>query len=91
MAGQLQLALSDHPVFFVDRCLGPQSFASPLRDLGYRIEHLNQHFVPDTADAVWILEVTRRPWVIVSADFRIRNRRTDQRLPRAVAVLGSSS
>lgn len=74
MVRQLQLALPDRPIFFVDRCLGPRSFVQPLRDLGYRIEHHNDHFASDAEDAAWIPEVTRRSWVIVSADLRIRHR-----------------
>jgi hypothetical protein len=74
MAGQLQLPLPDRPIFFVDRCLGSKSFAQPLRDLGFRIEHLNDHFPFDAEDALWIPAVAERSWIIVSADFRIRHR-----------------
>lgn len=74
MKGQLQLPLPDRPTFFVDRCLGPNSFAQPLKDLGFRIEHLNDHFPPEAEDALWIPEVAARGWIIVSADFRIRRR-----------------
>jgi hypothetical protein len=74
MSRQLQLPLPDRLTFFVDRCIGQKSFAQPLRDLGYRIEHLNDHFPVDAEDASWIPAVAGKSWIIVSADFRIRRR-----------------
>lgn len=73
MAPAFQASLFE-PTYFVDRCIGAKSFALPLRELGFQVEHLNDHFAVDTADEVWIPEVTRKSWIIVSADFRIRYR-----------------
>ncbi len=74
VAGQIQLLPPDFATFFVDRCLGRKTFAQPLKDFGYSIEIHDEHFDTETPDEIWIPEVTRRSWIIVSADFRIRHR-----------------
>jgi hypothetical protein len=58
-------------VFFVDRDLGLQ-FADTLRQRGLRVELLDDHFRPDTPDAEWLVSVSRRRWVVLTHDAKIR-------------------
>jgi hypothetical protein len=50
--------------------------AAALREIGLRIEVHHDHFgdgsVEEISDEFWIREVTRRGWVIVTRDGRIR-------------------
>lgn len=57
--------------FFADRNLGVNIFPAILRAEGITV-HLHQdHFPQDAADVVWMPEVARRGWPIISPDIRI--------------------
>lgn len=58
-------------VFFTDRDLGLK-FPAILRDGGLVVERHGDHFPPDCADETWLREVSRRGWVAVTHDRRIR-------------------
>ncbi|MEY3252032.1 MAG: hypothetical protein RL227_1005 [Pseudomonadota bacterium] len=58
-------------VFFTDRDLGKQ-FPARLREAGLHVERHADHFEPDTPDAVWLPEVGKRGWVVLTHDERIR-------------------
>jgi predicted nuclease of predicted toxin-antitoxin system len=64
----------DPIVFFVDRSLGRRTVVNALRDAGAQAEAHDDHFEQDTPDRVWIPEVSRRSWVILTKDARIRRR-----------------
>jgi predicted nuclease of predicted toxin-antitoxin system len=77
--------MPSRPTFFVDRSLGSRVVVAALRDAGAAVEAHDAHFQVDTEDAVWIAEVSRKEWVILSKDKRIR-RRGDERLAILVAM-----
>lgn len=58
-------------VFFTDRDLGKQ-FPARLREAGLTVERHADHFAPDTPDEVWLPEVGRRTWIVLTHDERIR-------------------
>ncbi len=58
-------------VYFTDRDLGKQ-FPARLRAAGLAVERHADHFAPDAPDALWLPEVGRRGWVVVTHDERIR-------------------
>ncbi|MCD0422928.1 hypothetical protein LOC51_37450 [Rubrivivax sp. JA1024] len=64
-------APSSSRVFFTDRDLGKQ-FPARLREAGLQVERHADHFAPDTADEVWLTEVGRRGWIVLTHDARIR-------------------
>lgn len=61
-------------VFFLDENTCGQKLIYALRGAGARVELATENFERGTADAVWIPEVTRRGWVIITADEKIRYR-----------------
>ena len=61
-------------VFFVDRSLGRRIIPDALREAGVRVEPHDDHFQPNAPDAVWLAEVGRRGWVVLTKDKRIRYR-----------------
>ena len=61
--------------YWVDRCLGTNIVPQALRAIGVHIETYDSLYPNDTrvADHVWIPEVARRGWVILTKDKRIRH------------------
>jgi hypothetical protein len=55
-----------------------------LRDHGLTVEAHKDHFNSDEDDAVWIREVGRRGWAIITKDKRVRSRQLE-----VVALLNS--
>lgn len=65
--------LTDAPLtFFVDRSLGAHDVSDALLTAGALVEIHDDHFAPDTLDAVWLAEVGARGWVVLTKDNRIR-------------------
>jgi hypothetical protein len=63
--------------FFADRNLGVHTFPAILRAEGITV-HLHQdHFPQNEADVVWMPEVARRGWPIISPDIRISRDRLE--------------
>ena len=58
----------------MDRSLGKVAVAEALREAGAQVEVHDDHFPRDTADAVWIPEVSRQGWIILTKDAAIRKR-----------------
>lgn len=73
-------------VFFLDRSLGKEIIASKLRGAGYRVEVHDDWFPPDAPDHVWLAEVSRRGWIILTKDKRIR-----YRAPELAAVIATKA
>jgi len=61
-------------VFFFDRCLGNRDVPDAIRARGLTVEIHADHFQHDAPDSVWIPEVGRRGWIIVTKDKSIRKR-----------------
>jgi hypothetical protein len=59
-------------VWFVDRCVGARQVPEALRAVGARVEVHDDHFARDAPDEVWLPEVGRRGWVVLTRDARIR-------------------
>lgn len=57
--------------FFVDRDLGKR-FAAILGGAGLSVEWHDDHFPQKTPDEVWLREVTRRGWVVLTHDKKMR-------------------
>jgi hypothetical protein len=66
------------PVFFLDRNFGRNIAPAALRQAGFTVEVMDDHFPPDTPDDVWLKEVGKRGWFVVTLDERIRYRRLEQ-------------
>jgi len=69
--------LRESLVFFLDRNLGTKHVASALRATGVTVEVHNDHFLQDAKDEVWLPEVGKRGWVVLTKDDRIRYRPTE--------------
>jgi hypothetical protein len=65
-------------IFFIDRSLGRKIVAQALRDVGESVEIHDDHFAPDAKDAVWLVEVGRHGWIVLTKDDRIRYRVTER-------------
>lgn len=60
--------------FFFDNCLS-HKYAVMIRDAhGDDVRVLKHHFPPDTADVVWLQEIGRLGWVLVTEDKNIRRK-----------------
>ena len=64
-------------VLFIDRSLGKQIIASALRNAGHSVEVHDDHFPPDAPDNVWLSDVSRRGWIVLTKDKRIRYRASE--------------
>jgi PIN like domain len=58
-------------VYFTDRDLGKR-FPEILKSAGITVELHQDHFAPDTPDEVWLEAVSRRGWIALTHDRRIR-------------------
>jgi hypothetical protein len=72
----------DPPVYFLDRCLGRYEVADALRKRNAGVEIHDDHFDPDTADEVWLAEIARRGWIILTRDRAIRYRAVEHEAVR---------
>lgn len=59
--------------FFVDRSLGRGMVVEALRAAGELVEPHDDHFMQNTPDAEWLVEVGRRGWVVLTKDKNIRS------------------
>jgi hypothetical protein len=84
----------DRIVFFVDRSLGRNHVPNALKDAGEiveastplsfnpersrRVEVHNDRFPQAAPDTVWLPEVARKGWIILTADQKIAHRRLEK-------------
>ncbi len=61
-------------VFFIDRSLGKHTVANALRAAAVQVEVHDAHFAQGARDEVWLPEVGRRGWAVLTKDDRIRYR-----------------
>lgn len=59
-------------VFFVDRDLGRYVVPNALRKAGEDVRAHDDHFPQTTKDEVWLAEVGKQGWVVLTLDGRIR-------------------
>lgn len=60
--------------YFADRDIEGREFVRIVRAAGVALETHSDHFIDYEDDAVWLPEVTRRGWIVLSGDRRIRTR-----------------
>ena len=65
--------LLEQTVFYVDRCLGRQ-VATELRGAGLKIEEHLDHFADDEDDDVWLPQVAKKGWVVLTKDKAMRKK-----------------
>jgi hypothetical protein len=58
--------------YFVDRSLGRRVVAEALQAAGETAHAHDDHFDVNAPDTVWLAEVTRRGWVVLTKDKNIR-------------------
>ncbi|MDR2492173.1 MAG: hypothetical protein LBD25_01745 [Coriobacteriales bacterium] len=64
--------LPSQPEFFVDHCMGTQSFPDYLRKKGYRAHTVLEHFGrPDASDSEWIEVAVNNNWIAITKDAAI--------------------
>lgn len=59
--------------YFLDHAL-PKRVATTLRNLGYTVERLQDHFSVDAQDVEWLPVVSQRDWIILTKDKNIGKR-----------------
>ena len=57
--------------FFIDNFLSPM-LAIGMRGFGEDVDHLKDHFPPETEDHVWLEYVGRQEYILITRDERIR-------------------
>jgi hypothetical protein len=62
---------------FADRNLGVHAFPAILRAEGITVHLHQEHFAQDEEDVIWMPEVARRGWPIISPDIRISRDRLE--------------
>ena len=62
------------PVFFLDRSLGKHVVADALRQAGVEVRIHTDHFAENELDEVWLREVGRHGWIVLTKDKNIRHR-----------------
>jgi hypothetical protein len=81
--------------FFVDRSLGRVEVADALRSAGAVAHVHDDHFDVATPDEVWIAEVGRKGWLVLTKDKNLRRRPIEIEAIRAagakVFALGSGN
>lgn len=68
-------------VFLVDRCLGKKAVPETLRKAlksGEKLHHLEDFYLHDVKDDVWIPEIGAKGWVILTKDARLQYRPNEQ-------------
>ncbi|MEC4815326.1 MAG: hypothetical protein SAK29_18920 [Scytonema sp. PMC 1069.18] len=58
-------------IFFIDRSLGRTHVANALKSIGEKVEIHDEHFHQSERDVIWLPEVSRRGWIILTADKNI--------------------
>jgi predicted nuclease of predicted toxin-antitoxin system len=65
-------------VYFVDRSLGRRVVVEALLAAGELAHAHDDHFAIDAPDSVWLAEVARRGWVVLTKDKNIRRNEVER-------------
>lgn len=76
-SGVKSTSLPELPVLFLDQMLGRRKVPDLLRQAGIKVEVHDDHFRQGTPDEVWLAEVGKRGWIVLTRDKRIRRRATE--------------
>ncbi|MCG3134125.1 MAG: hypothetical protein HMLKMBBP_01412 [Planctomycetes bacterium] len=68
----------DEPTFCIDEALGGRVVSDALGRAGFHVERLIDHHPPGTEDAVWLADIGRRGWIVLTKVTRMRFRPTEQ-------------
>jgi len=71
------LSLPEPVVFFTDENLGRHTVPEALRLAGETVIAFHERFSSGTMDQVWLPEVGRNEWILLTKDSRIRYRRNE--------------
>lgn len=63
--------------FFLDANLGRHQIADQLRAAGETVIIHDEHFPEGTQDEVWLTEVGKQGWIVLTKDDQIRYHRTE--------------
>lgn len=74
------------PTLFIDRDLWSRRLDAALREAGVPFVAHRDLFEGDTPDVVWIAEVGRRGWVVLTRDQEIRRRPNELAAVRAARI-----
>ncbi len=67
----------DPSIFFIERSLGSKTVPEALREARLEVEIHDDHFPQNAEDEVWLREVGRRGWIVLTKDQKIRYRPTE--------------
>jgi hypothetical protein len=73
-------------IFFVDRSLGRKVIPAALRAAGEEVRIHDEHFPQDAKDEVWLADVGKSGWVVLTKDKHIRYRASEIQALRAANV-----
>lgn len=62
----------DTPIFFLDEGLAGNKVPAILKDAGFQVERLIDHFPKGTPDTEWLKEVGKYGWVVLTKGKKIR-------------------
>jgi predicted nuclease of predicted toxin-antitoxin system len=66
-------------IYFVDRSIGRTVVVEALRAAGETVHAHDDHFLQNTPDADWLIDVAGRGWVILTKDKDIRRNELERR------------
>lgn len=87
-AAQRDAARLAKVTFFLDHQIGRYQVAAILRANGANVEVHLDHFKGDAPDVLWIPEVARRGWVLITKDQNIRRNPLERETYRAAKLRG---
>jgi len=87
-AAQREAARLASLTFFLDHQIGRYQVAGALRSAGATVEVHLDHFPGDTPDSVWIPEIGRRGWVLITKDQNIRRNPLERSAYQAAELRG---
>ena len=67
----------DQIIFFLDRSIGKHFVADALSKAGANIEIHDDHFLIDANDDVWLSEVGKKGWMVITKDKRFKNHKLE--------------
>lgn len=78
----------DAPTLFIDVCAWSHKLGDALTALGAPYIPLTRHFPANTPDEIWLEEIGKRGWILLTRDERIRRRPNELQAFREHGVIG---
>jgi hypothetical protein len=70
----------DRPTLFLDRDAGGRFVTAALREADYEVVTHDEYFAQNTPDIEWIKAVSRKGWVVITADREIARHEPERSL-----------